>query len=88
MIGDFFIIIIISVIIHRKNSFGLSINDKSITYGDAEPEYTSKITEGSLVGKDDLKLTYSREKETAAKTYTITAASANGNLYKKLAFVV
>ncbi|RHO83493.1 hypothetical protein DW049_16880 [Ruminococcus sp. AF41-9] len=82
MIGDFFIIIIISVIIHRKNSFGLSINDKSITYGDAEPEYTSKITQGSLVGKDDLKLTYSREKGTA------TAASANSNLYKKLAFVV
>ena len=34
------------------------------------------------------KLTYSREKGTAAKTYTITAASANSNLYKKLAFVV
>lgn len=57
----------------------VTVADKTITYGDAEPEYTSKITEGSLVEGDDLKLTYSREQGTAAKTYAITAASANSN---------
>ena len=57
----------------------VTVADKTITYGDAEPAYTSEITEGSLVGKDDLALTYSREQGTAAKTYAITVASANSN---------
>ena len=57
----------------------VTVADKTITYGDAEPEYTSEITEGSLVDGDDLKLTYSREQGTAAKTYAITAAGANSN---------
>ena len=57
----------------------VTVDNKSITYGDVEPEYTSQITEGNLVGEDDLNLTYSRNEGTTAKTYVITAISANSN---------
>ncbi|MBU5680711.1 MBG domain-containing protein [Blautia sp. MSJ-9] len=57
----------------------VKVADKEITYGDAEPEYTSEITNGTLVKGDDLDLTYSREEGTSAKAYAITVTSKNSN---------
>ena len=63
----------------NPRSVTVKVADKEITYGDAEPTYTSEIIDGTLVEGEDLGLNYSREEGTAAKPYSITAVSANSN---------
>ena len=57
----------------------VKVNDSSIIYGDAEPEYSFQITDGILADKDDLGMTYSREPGNTVGTYSVTASSANSN---------
>ena len=63
--------VIVSFVISKK-SITVTVDDKKITYGDAEPVYTSKVTTGELIKGDTLNLTYNREMGKDVNTYKIT----------------
>lgn len=64
----------ISVEIERK-PITVKADNKSMTYGDTEPELTYTITEGGLVGDEKLTGTLTREAGEAAGEYAITQGS-------------
>ena len=57
----------------------LTVDNKSKTYGDEDPEFTANYGEGDLVGKDEVAYTFSREDGDHAGEYAINAEAADAN---------
>ncbi|MBR4577265.1 MAG: MucBP domain-containing protein, partial [Clostridia bacterium] len=63
----------------NKKAITLTVDPKTKTYGEVDPEFTASFGEGDLVGDDTIEVKLTREPGEDAGTYEITTSITNSN---------